>query len=354
MKLPNGFGSVYKLSGKRRHPWVAAKTFGWEINENTGKAKQIQRPIGYYATKQEAMTALVNYNENPYDLDTNNITFAEVYEKWSEGYFPTLGSKSSIRTITAAYKYCAPLYNMKMRDIRTNHLEQTIKNADVGDSTKGRMKSIFNLMYKYAMKSEIVDKNYAQLCDSIKRPKPDIVRIPFSNDEISILWEHIDFPFVDMVIIGIYSGWRPQELSVLKVSDVDLNSMTYTGGLKTDAGKNRIVPIHPLVLDLVKRNYEKATSMNSEYLFNDEDGQQGTHLTYDKYRGRWNKIMKRLHLDHKPHDTRHTFITKAKLYGVDEYIIKLMVGHAINDITEKTYTHRTMEEMHREIQKIIK
>ena len=23
MKNPNGFGSVYKLSGKRRHPWVA-------------------------------------------------------------------------------------------------------------------------------------------------------------------------------------------------------------------------------------------------------------------------------------------------------------------------------------------
>lgn len=354
MKLPNGFGSVYKLSGKRRHPWVAAKTFGWELNEETGKAKQIQKPIGYYATRQEAMTALVNYNENPYDLDADKITFSEVYEKWSDGYFPTLGNKSSIRTITAAYKYCRPLYDMRMRDIRTNHLEQTIKNANVGDSTKGRMKSIFNLMYKYAMKNEIVDKNYAQLCDSIKRPKPAIIRTPFSDDEISALWEHIDFPFVDMVLIGIYSGWRPQELAVLKISDVDFTSMTYTGGLKTDAGKNRVVPIHPLIFDLVKHNYEKAVSMSSEYLFNDEDGQQGTHLTYDKYRGRWNKIMKRLRFDHKPHDTRHTFITKAKSYGMDEYIIKLIVGHAINDITEKTYTHRTLDEMHREIQKIIK
>ena len=352
MKLPNGFGSVYKLSGKRRCPWVAAKTFGWELNEATGNAKQIQRPIGYYPTRQEAMTALVNYNENPYDIDTERITFSEVYDKWTEAYFPTLGGKSSIRTITAAYKYCKPLYNMRMRDIRVNHLEQTIKDAKVGDSTKGRIKSIFNLMYRYAMKHEIVDKDYSALCDGVKRAKPQIVRIPFSDDEIAALWEHIEFPFADMVLIGIYSGWRPQELAVLKIADINLDANTYVGGLKTDAGKNRIVPIHPIVRDLVKKNCDKATALGSEYLFNDEDGQHGTHLTYDKYRGRWKKVMKRLNLDHKPHDTRHTFITKAKVAGVDEYLLKMMVGHAINDITEKTYTHRTIEELHHEMQKI--
>lgn len=354
MKLPNGFGSVYKLSGKRRRPWVAAKTFGWEINEENGKSKQIRKAIGYYATRQEAITALANYNENPYDIDAQQITFADVYEKWSESYFPTLGGASSIRTITAAYKYCQPLYNMRMRDIRVNHLEETIKNAKVGDSTKGRMKSIFNLMYKYAMKHEIVDKDYAQLCDSVKKPKPQIVRIPFSDDEIDLLWKHIEFPFVDMVLIGIYSGWRPQELAILKIADINLNVMTFTGGLKTDAGKNRTVPIHPIIFELVKKNYEKAVLMNSEYLFNDEDGQQGTHLTYDKYRGRWKKIMKRLGIDHKPHDTRHTFITKAKLANMNEYILKLIVGHAINDITEDTYTHRTIEELHEEMKKIKK
>lgn len=354
MKLPNGFGSVYKLSGKRRHPWVAAKTFGWEINEETGKSKQIQKPIGYYATRQEAMTALVNYNENPYDIDAEQMTFSDVYDKWADIHFQTLGSKSSIRTITAAYKYCKPLYNMRMRDIRVNHLEQTINDADVGDTTKTRMKSVFNLMYKYALKHEIVDKNYAQLCDNIKKPKPKIVRIPFSDDEIDLLWNHLEFPFVDMVLIGIYSGWRPQELAILKTAGVDLEGMTYTGGLKTDAGKNRTVPIHPIVFDLVKKNYAKAVAMGSNYLFNDEDGQQGTFLTYDKYRGRWKKIMKRLCLDHKPHDTRHTFITKAKAANMNEYILKLIVGHTINDITEETYTHRTIKELHKEIRKIDK
>lgn len=352
-KLPNGYGSVYKLSGNRRNPWVAAKTFGWILNEKNGKVKQDQRPIGYYPTKLEALEALANYNENPYDIDTQNITFEEVYDKWSSEHFPTLKSKSSIRTTTAAYKYCEPIYKMRMRDLRTSHLEQTIKNAKVGDSTKARMKSLFNLMYRYAMKHEIVDKDYAALCDSVKTPKPKIERIPFSKEEIEALWNNIDFPFVDMILIGIYSGWRPQELAILRVENIDLESCTFTGGLKTEAGVERIVPIHPLIYPLVEQNYNKALAMGSKHLFNDENGQQGTHLTYDKYRGRFKKVMKRLNQEHKPHDTRHTFITKGKFYQMDEYILKMIVGHAINDVTEKTYTHRIIEELHREIEKII-
>ena len=132
MKLPNGFGSVYKLSGRRRRPWVAAKTFGWEFDEKGQKVKQKQQAIGYYATRQEAMTALVQYNENPYDLNFNKTTFSEVYEKWSEEYFPTLSNASSIRTITAAYKYCTPLYDMLIKDVRVEHLEGTSHCANVG------------------------------------------------------------------------------------------------------------------------------------------------------------------------------------------------------------------------------
>lgn len=239
-----------------------------------------------------------------------------------------------------------------MKDIRVKHMEQTISDAKVGDNTKARMKSLFNLMYKYAMKHEIVDKDYAALCDSVKKPRPEIVRIPFSDQEIQCLWDDIQFPFTDMVIIGIYTGFRPQELATLKTEDVDLEQATIKGGLKTEAGKNRIIPIHPAIMELVKQNYNKAKTMHSDHLFNDEFGQQGTFLTYDKYRGRFNKVMKHMHMDHKPHDTRHTFITKAKASHINEWILKLIVGHAIDDITEKTYTHRTIEDLHTEIRKI--
>ena len=351
MKMANGMGSVYKLSGKRRRPWIARKTKGWQTDITTQKVKQEYITIGYYATRQEALSALINYNENPYDIDTHNITFSEVYEKWSKVHFAQI-VPSACRTWVSAYNHSAPLHNMRMRDIRTNHLEQTIRNANVGDSTKQRMKSLYNLMYRYALKYEICDKNYADLCDSVKRGKPKIVRIPYSEQELQTLWNNIDFPFVDMVLIGIYTGWRPQELAILKLCDVDLENGTIFGGLKTEAGRNRYVPIHPKIMQLVRNNYEKALEMKSEYLFNDENGQQGTHLTYDKYRGRFKKINNKFGMNHKPHDTRHTFITMAKSVEMNEYVLKLIVGHAIEDITEKVYTHRTIKQLRAEIEKI--
>ena len=43
MRLANGVGSVYKLSGNRRNPYIVRKTVGWDIDEETGKAEEIRR-----------------------------------------------------------------------------------------------------------------------------------------------------------------------------------------------------------------------------------------------------------------------------------------------------------------------
>lgn len=351
MRMSNGNGSVYKLKDKRRKPWRAVVTLSIEYNEELNKAKQIRRTIGYFATQKEALEALTQYHKNPYDIDADKVTFSEVYDKWSSEHFEKI-VPSATRTWKSAYAYFSPIHDMRFAAIRPNHIEGCIKDADVGGSTKQRMKSLCNMLYKYAIKHEIVSVNYADLCDTIKKPKPSIIRIPYTEQEEQLLWDNISFPFVDMVLIGIYSGWRPQELAVLKIADVDLENRTYVGGLKTDAGRNRIVPIHDKIYNLVKQNYDKALEMGSEYLFNDENGQQGTFLTYDKYRGRFNKINKRFGFAHRPHDTRHTFITKGKNAGMDEYILKMIVGHEISDVTEKVYTHRTIEELKSEMGKI--
>ncbi|WP_069998248.1 tyrosine-type recombinase/integrase [Cellulosilyticum sp. I15G10I2] len=343
MKLPNGYGSVYRLSGKRRKPWGVRKTAGWETDAD-GNVKQKYDIIGYYETRQLALQALANYNENPYDLKADSITFSEVYDKWSEEHFKQI-VPSATRTWKAAYNYCKPLYNTRMKDIRVNHLEQVIQKADVGDSTKARIKSMFNLLYKYALKHEIVDKDYAALCNSVKKATPSKPIVIFSPNEIKMLWDNIGFPFVDMILIGIYSGWRPQELAILKTTDIDIENMIMLGGLKTEAGKNRYVPTHESAKELILKRY----NLNNVQLFMDDEGNP---MTYDKYRGRFNKVMEKLNMDHRPHETRHTFITLAKDAKVDEYCLKLMVGHAIEDITEKVYTHRTIEQLRSEINKI--
>lgn len=348
MKLPNGYGSVYKLKGTRRNSYRAIISQGYMQTESGIRLKRVT--LGYYPTKKEALAALANYHENPYDMKADVITFEELYERWSEDHFKKLSNKSSIRTYKAAFNHSKPLHKMRFKDIRPNHLEGTIENAVVGDATKSRMKSMYNLMYRYAVKYDITEKNYAELCNSVKVERKHI-KVPFTIEEIDKLWDKAEeLPFADMILVGIYSGFRPIELTMIETKNVHLLENYIIGGTKTEAGKDRIVPIHPKIKEIV----EKRCAKNQEFLFMDYNmfKHDICSLTYDKYRGRFEKVMLALDMKHTPHETRHTFITQAKKCQVNEYILKKIIGHEVRDITEQVYTHRSIEELKQEMAKI--
>ena len=374
IKLPNGYGSIHQLKGRRTNPWRVRKTNGWITDPNTGRAKQTYINIGYYPTREKAMQALAEYNANPYDLSTD-ITVSELYEQWISAY---RGDKeeSSIRTITSAWAYCSSVYSMRAKDLRARHIKGCIedgyrigtqgkkkgKKIFASASTKSRIKSMFNLMLDYALEYEIVDRNYARtfelsgdIVKEVEENKQE--HIIFSDSEMKTLWENVNqVKFVDWILIQCYMGWRPQELATLRLDEVHLDEWYMQAGMKTEAGKQRIVPIHTKIKELVKQNYDFALSINSEYLFNDK-GQ--THagswtITYDKYANRFKKVMKQLKLnpEHRPHDPRKTFITMAKKAKMDEYALKEIVGHSVKDITESTYTVRDLEWLRDDLQKI--
>lgn len=337
MKLPNSYGSVSKLSGKRRNPWRVVVTVGWEEAEN-GRMRQIRRSVGYYRTKQEALQALADYHQNPGAV-RNDITFAEMYEKWSEVHFPGK-SPSVVRTIRSAYNHSKPLHDMRFQDIRAIHMETVIKSCEMSSSVKGRMKSLYNLMYKYAIKADIVQTDYAALVDTVKREAPQIPRVPFSDAEIEAL-KASTLKYADMVLIGIYTGLRPQELATLTIDNIDTENWLIIAGMKTDAGRDRVTPIHPQI----RSHITALLASGNQYLWPEAN-------TYDRYAKRFKKLMQELNMDHRPHDTRHTFVTRAKEAGINEWILKRIIGHVIRDLTEGTYTHRTYEQFHEEILKI--
>lgn len=165
MRRANGSGAIFKIKGKnRRKPWRVRITIDWILDPATQKCKQVVKTLGYYSTRQEAEAALVSYNNRPYGLETQNMTFKELYELWTKEYFQQLSGVSSCRTIEAAYKYSHSLYNMRVRDIRVGHLRECMENAyiisergaDKGKKrvasagSKARMKSMFNLMFDFA------------------------------------------------------------------------------------------------------------------------------------------------------------------------------------------------------------
>lgn len=181
--------------------------------------------------------------------------------------------------------------------------------------------------------------------------------IPFSDEEIDKLWGSVAaIDCVDMILIQCYSGWRPQELCELKISEVDLKKWEFVGGMKTEAGRNRLVPIHNRIKTLVSRRCQEAISLGSEYLFNRTiaKSKQSKPFKYCSYRLAFEDIVKKLDLnpEHRPHDGRKHFVTMAKKYKMDEYAIKYIVGHVITDITEKIYTERASDWLRSEMDKI--
>lgn len=375
MKLPNGYGGVSKLSGKRRKPYMARITTGWEYDEDTDTFKQLRPSLGTFAKKEQALHALDEYHQDPYDIKKWCTTLEQLYCSWTNKYFEKLKSDSSSRTIICAWKYCKPLYSMRVKDLRAFHIKELMDNAyiisdrgatkgqrvEATAGTKARIKSLFNLMLDYALEYEVVRTNYARtfdISDEIIQEKESQKRshIIFPEDEREILWENVGvLKFVDWILIQTYMGWRPQELAILKLDEVNLDEWYIQGGMKTASGKQRCVPIHTRIKDLVQKNYDEAVSLGSEFLFNDPASRNGMKMTYDKYAYRFNEvILERLKLnpDHRPHDPRTTFVTMAKRAGVDEYAIKLMVGHKIQDITEGTYTKRDIEWMREDLEQM--
>lgn len=347
LKFPNGYGSVYCLSGTRRRPWVAAKTFGWEQNDQTMRSKQIKRPIGYFETEQDAIAALVSYNKNPYDIDAESITLDQVRERWIADYYPTLSNRSSERTYNSAYNYCASIKNMRMRDIRPSHIEGVIKDCTAGDATKARIKSLFNLIYKFCLKHEIVDKDYAQLVNSVK-VESQIDRVPYTLDEIRLLWDKKDsYPAFACCLFQLYTGVRPNEALTAETDSFNLDEWYFVGGSKTEAGIDRVIPIHPDIRSLVSDLHAAAVSKSWPYIFMAQKKHKGDYLpiTYDAYRGQLKRSLKEIGITHHPADCRHTYITFAKEQQMDEYLLKLIVGHQIEDVTEKVYTHRKISEL---------
>jgi integrase len=369
-RLPNGFGQISEIKNKRlRNRFRAMVPVG---KTATGKCiSKLLKPQAYFKTYNDAYAALLEYNKNPYDLNAS-ISVSELYEKWTDEYFKTLKSTSSERTITSAWAYCSSVYDMRASDIRARHVKGCMEEGAAlikgvvrtpSAGVKARIKSLFNLMFDYALEYEIVDRNYPRtfnVSDEIIKEKEEAKRghIIFTDDEIQKLWSCVDTKkYVDIVLIQCYSGWRPQELGLIRVDDTDLENMTFIGGIKTEFGKNRLVPIHPRILELVKKRYNEAVEMGSEYLINCTDGKTHTDnrmFTYDKYSVRFKKIRDELKLnpEHRAHDGRMHFITMAKKNGVDEYAIKYIVGHSINDVTEKVYTKREVDWIKDEIRKI--
>lgn len=357
IRLPNGFGRITKISNKNlRNPYRAMVTIGF--GEDGRPIGKILKPQGYFRTYNEAYQALMDYHKDPVDL-MQNITVKELYDQWSQYYFKHYKNPSAARVMEAAWQYLHPYYKMRVADIRAKTIRENLDTAhrikngeriEATDATKQKIKLLWNRMLDYAVEYEMTDRNWARLMKY--EIKVDVnSHISFTKEEMETLWKYQCDPYVQLVLIQCYMGWRPSELLEMRLENVNINEMTMKGGMKTEAGRNRVVPIPSRIQEIAKNIYNESLSRGSDYFVSQPNGKP---VSYVSYRNAFEKLKTEYQLNdaHRPHDARKQFVTMAKAAGVDDYAIKRIVGHVIKDITESLYTDRSIEWLRTEIEKI--
>lgn len=336
----NGSGTVTKLQGNRKNPFVAMSPA--KRDEKTGKFTR--SIIGYYPTELEARDALTLYRQCPPAIDVNT-TFSELFQQWKVQGYKNI-SKSTKNSYNAAYEKFSPLHRYKVIQIKTPQLQFCVdmqNEAGASHSSLHQMKVIAGLLMNYAVKMDLITKNYAEF---IVLPKADQKeKSIFTDFDLKKLTAEAEKgnTMARHILIMCYTGWRIQEYLNLTVFDYDAKIHTLKGGLKTDAGKNRIVPVPDRVLPYVEQFFAEHEKLCP--------------IPIKKFRDEFYALLNELDIKGQkekltPHSTRHTYNSMlAKNGATVETRMKLM-GQSSEDVNRKVYTHTEIDTLKKAVESL--
>lgn len=325
---PNHYGCVTRLKGNRSRPWIVKVT----IYDEEGRGKQV--PIGYVETEEKGNILLAQYNNNPWDIERDKVTLAVLYQRWLKIKYPKLGYALQ-NSLKSAFKHCSKYYGLQYRNIRAYQMQDTIDNCGCGYATQAAIKNLWGHLDRFAFECDIIEKMYSTITTA--PPIPDTKRTPFIQAQVDALWKIKEDPWVDTVLIYLYTGFRLTELLNMKCDQVNMTDQYFQGGVKSASGKGRIVPFHKRIVPLV----ENLMDQGNIYLFS----HNGKKLTPTKYYQFWGTVMEKIEADKTPHEARHRVETDLDNANANKKCIDLIMGHKSKDVGNRVYNHKTIEQL---------
>lgn len=361
MKRANGTGCVTRLSGNRRNPWFAKTPTTYD--KETGKAnppKILSDDKGqkYFPdrTIPDLLLAKWNLENGNIDIDKSDYTFSQVYEEYKAKYFPTkeeilfekrnhqkakgkLG-KSVASNLQSAYNKCSTLHNRLQKSLRKDDYMKIILNTVGCGTVIYSLSNLFKKLDSYALEQDIILKGYAELInitEDLYLPTQN-EGTPYSYEEIDTIWNYEGELVADITLTTIYEGTRIEEILFTKIEDVYIEDGYFIAGLKTNAGKRRIIPIHHEILPIFCKYYNK----NNEFLFTINNDK----IDYDKqFLPMYNEFMNQLNMKHNTHDGRKTLHSELDRLGANKVCVDRIFGHKSGDIGDDAYTKKSIEEL---------
>lgn len=323
-KRTNGQGTVIKKPGNRSKPWEAQKAGVY---------------IGCFATKHEAEQALLKLADRR-TLEGINMTFREVYEKWFPEHARTISAQGE-QGYRNAYKHCSTLYETPFRKLRTADFQLVIASMEEKGMSKSsceKVVQLFGQLSQWAIREEICHTNYAKFVTILAQQKS--TKEPFTPEQIHQIQssDHIAAP-IAMILIA--TGCRPNELFSATVENCF--DTYFISGSKTEAGKNRVIPVSPSGLEAYKNLLIRAKSRGVGKLMDAYGGNR----SYSNFAKRdWKELMSQLNIQNMtPYNCRHTFTTLAVKSGVKPELLQKILGHADYSTTVEVYTHLDTSEI---------
>lgn len=325
MRRENGTGSITKLSGRRRRPWLARVP----AIEDPVDGRTIQKKLGTYKTRLDAERALIEYLDHPIDL--TEITVKELFDEWSKQHFENI-SKGTAISYEANFKKLKRIHDVKVKDLNVQILQKTLNDADhMARSSINLVRVLISQLCKEAMRRQIITTDYSSLLITPKGNAPKEKKI-FSDIDIQKMWSSVGkVKNIEIPLILIYTGMRMGELVTCKIEYVNLEDRYILHGIKTDAGKNRIIPLPTRILPIITA----LCKNNKDYLFE----HNGKPYTYTQlYQVFYTNALKEAGIKHlSSHACRRTYATMLNATVMNKEYITRILGHADFDTTEKYY-----------------
>lgn len=350
MKRANGSGSIVKLSGNRRRPYMV------RVSARDEYGHIVQRALSYHEKAADAQAALDEYNRNRLEgkaptADRMNVTLQQVFDGWNARTYRKLNPKS-IAAHNSAWNKCVSRYaDRKIRSITLDDWQHPLDEREASgrsQSTINNVASLIKQLCSYSMERDILGKDYSQYLDvpsvDLKNPRGALTDTQLKSlEKLAASGE----PWADTVLILCYTGFRITEfLTLTRFSYHPEDGGYLQGGLKTEAGRNRIVPIHPKIRPYLDR----WLARNGDTIICDENGAA---VDSDRYRAYFSALMKKIGIPNAtPHWCRHTFATLLHTANVDELTVKWLMGHSTRSDITAHYTHETIAVLRAAVQKI--
>lgn len=337
MRFPNGYGSIINLGKKRRKPFAVRITTGVEEFTNKDGVKSYRQKykyLGYFEKRKDAIEFLAAYNQKPHLINNRDITFNDIYEGWSKRKFEEI-TNGTVKQYKVVYNHCKELHSTPFASIKINQLQAIIdKHKNKGNINQ--FKTFFNMLYNYAIKNEVVDKNYTSFIDMPKVEKKK-TKTPFTSEEIKTLWKNKNEPYIDLILIQLYTGARISELLNVTLDNVNINERSIFIAKSKTASGVRYVPIHKDILGFI----ENAIENNNSYLFE----KKNKPIKYRNYLEHiFTPLMLKYKFNHTPHEARHTFISQCDRLNLNRITVAKIVGHKNTNVTDN-YTHKNINDL---------